>query len=180
MQPAPLLRMLASRKDSLPAKMKAIIDNAVEAASQDLTWKSIDRYSKDYIELQTKMGVKFFKTPDSVLQTQLRSWDQIMAKKSAEFRAQGGHLLGRAAGGQHRPGGGLVRRVELRRAQARRHGVAVRDAGSFGLARVRPAFRRHGVARPAGGALTVRQTRMRNARRALAAQQEKLAKAGPH
>src|ERR671922_1771910 len=40
--------------DALPAKMKKIIENGVEAASQDLTWKSIDRYSKDYIELQTK------------------------------------------------------------------------------------------------------------------------------
>ena len=30
--------------DALPAKMKAIIENAVEAASQDLQWKSIDRY----------------------------------------------------------------------------------------------------------------------------------------
>jgi len=70
--------------DALPAKMKAVINNAVEAASQDMSWKAIDRYSKDYIELQTKMGVKFYKTPDSVLQQQLRIWDQIMAKKSAE------------------------------------------------------------------------------------------------
>ena len=35
--------------DALPAKIKAIIENAVEAASQDVMWKSIDRYSKDYI-----------------------------------------------------------------------------------------------------------------------------------
>jgi TRAP-type mannitol/chloroaromatic compound transport system substrate-binding protein len=53
--------------DSLPDKMKAIIANGVEAASQDMQWKSIDRYSKDYIELQTKDNVKFYKTPDSVL-----------------------------------------------------------------------------------------------------------------
>ena len=51
--------------------MKAIIDNAVEAASADLTWKSIDRYSKDYIELQTKDKVKFNKMLDSILQRQL-------------------------------------------------------------------------------------------------------------
>ena len=57
--------------DALPAKMKAIIENAVEAASQDMSWKAIDRYSKDYIELQTKDKVRFYKTPDSVLQTQL-------------------------------------------------------------------------------------------------------------
>src|ERR1041385_8312831 len=31
--------------DALPAKMKAIIENAVEAASQDMSWKAVDRYS---------------------------------------------------------------------------------------------------------------------------------------
>lgn len=70
--------------DALPAKMKAIIANAVEAASADMSWKSIDRYSKDYIELQTKDKVKFYKTPDVVLQDQLKLWDAIIAKKSAE------------------------------------------------------------------------------------------------
>src|SRR5829696_7668035 len=53
--------------DALPAKIKAIIENGVEAASQDLFWKAIDRYSADYVELK-KMGVKFYKTPDPVLQ----------------------------------------------------------------------------------------------------------------
>jgi TRAP-type mannitol/chloroaromatic compound transport system substrate-binding protein len=70
--------------DALPAKMKAIIDNAVEASSADMSWKAIDRYSKDYIELQTKDGVKFYKTPDAVLQAQLKLWDAILEKKSAE------------------------------------------------------------------------------------------------
>ena len=58
--------------DALPAKMKAIIENAVEAASADMSWKAIDRYSKDYIEMQQKQGVKFYKTPDAVLQTPAR------------------------------------------------------------------------------------------------------------
>jgi TRAP-type mannitol/chloroaromatic compound transport system substrate-binding protein len=38
--------------NALPDAMKAIVENAVEAASADMSWKSIDRYSKDYIELQ--------------------------------------------------------------------------------------------------------------------------------
>src|SRR5260221_6998541 len=54
----------------LPAKMRAIIDNAVEAASQDMSWKAVDRYSKDYIELQTKDKVRFYKTPDTILAKQ--------------------------------------------------------------------------------------------------------------
>ena len=67
--------------NALPDKMKAIINNAVEAASADMSWKAIDRYSKDYINLQ-KDGVKFYKTPDTILQQQLVVWDQIVAKKS--------------------------------------------------------------------------------------------------
>jgi TRAP-type mannitol/chloroaromatic compound transport system substrate-binding protein len=70
--------------DALPAKMKAIIANAVEAASADMSWKQVDRYSKDYIELQTKDKVKFYKTPDAVLMDQLKLWDAIVERKSAE------------------------------------------------------------------------------------------------
>lgn len=70
--------------DALPAKMKAIIENAVEAASADMSWKAIDRYSKDYIELQTKDKVRAYKTPASVLQKQLAVFDEVEAKKSAD------------------------------------------------------------------------------------------------
>ncbi len=73
-----------TKYDALPAKLKAIIAGSVEAASADMSWKAIDRYSKDYIELQTKDKVKFYKTPDSVLQMQLTLWDAIIEKKSAE------------------------------------------------------------------------------------------------
>ena len=70
--------------NALPEKMKAIITNAVEAASQDMSWKAIDRYSKDYIELQTKDGVRFYKTPDPVLQRQLEVYDDVVRKKVGE------------------------------------------------------------------------------------------------
>ena len=70
--------------DALPAKIKTIITGAVEASSADMSWKAIDRYSKDYIELQTKDKVKFYKTPDALLQEQLKLWEEILAKKSAE------------------------------------------------------------------------------------------------
>ena len=52
--------------DALPDKMQALIEIAVEAASADMSWKAIDRYSKDYIELQTKDKVRFYKTPDGL------------------------------------------------------------------------------------------------------------------
>ena len=70
--------------DALPAKMKSIIENAVEAASSDMSWKAVDRYSADYVELQQKDKVKFFKTPDAILKKQLEIYDTVVAKKSAE------------------------------------------------------------------------------------------------
>src|SRR5438093_2790171 len=73
-----------TKYDALPDKLKSIIAHAVDAASADLVWKSIDRYSKDYIELQTKDKVKFYITPDSVLRKQLEVFDQDDMKKEAE------------------------------------------------------------------------------------------------
>jgi TRAP-type mannitol/chloroaromatic compound transport system substrate-binding protein len=67
--------------NALSPKLQAIIANAVDAASADLAWKAIDRYSKDYIELQTKDKVRFYKTPDSILQAQLTAYDAAAAKK---------------------------------------------------------------------------------------------------
>ena len=72
------------RYDALPAELKSILQYAVEASSADMSWKAAHRYSQDYIELQTKNNVKFYKTPDSVLQAQLKVWDGVAAKKSAE------------------------------------------------------------------------------------------------
>jgi TRAP-type mannitol/chloroaromatic compound transport system substrate-binding protein len=69
--------------DALPPKLKSIIANAVEASSADMSWKAVDRYSKDYIELQ-KGGVKFYATPTAILQEQLKVWDGIVKKKEAE------------------------------------------------------------------------------------------------
>jgi TRAP-type mannitol/chloroaromatic compound transport system substrate-binding protein len=73
-----------TKYDGLPEKLRAIIANAVEAASADMSWKAVDRYSKDYIELQTKDNVKFYKTPDSVLKGQLEIYDDVVRKKAAE------------------------------------------------------------------------------------------------
>ena len=69
--------------DALPDKLKAIISNAVEAASQDMQWKAIDRNSQDYITLQTTDKVKFYKTPDSVLKKQLEVYDDVVRKYAA-------------------------------------------------------------------------------------------------
>ena len=73
-----------TKYNALPADLKAVVGNAVQAASADMSWKAIDRYSKDYIEMQEKQGVKFWKTPDAILRRQLEAWDKIIAAKSAE------------------------------------------------------------------------------------------------
>src|SRR5689334_22808120 len=70
--------------NALPEKMRALIANAVDAASADMSWKAVDRYSKDYVELQQKDNVKFYKTPDAVLRQQLQIYDEVVKKKSAE------------------------------------------------------------------------------------------------
>jgi TRAP-type mannitol/chloroaromatic compound transport system substrate-binding protein len=72
-----------AKYNALPQELKNIIDYAVQAASADMSWKAIDRNSKDYIELK-KAGVAFYKTPDAILRNQLDSWDKVMARKAAE------------------------------------------------------------------------------------------------
>ena len=69
--------------DALAAELKRIIDYAVQASSADMSWKAIDRNSKDYIELK-KAGVAFYKTPDAILRNQLESWDKVVARKSTD------------------------------------------------------------------------------------------------
>ena len=71
-----------TKYDALPAKMKSIIANAVDAASANMMWKAIDRNSQDYITLQTVDKVRFYKTPVSILQKQLEVYDQVVAKKA--------------------------------------------------------------------------------------------------
>jgi TRAP-type mannitol/chloroaromatic compound transport system substrate-binding protein len=72
-----------SKLAALPPELKSIIDYAVQAASADMSWKAIQRNSEDYIALK-KEGIKFYKTPDSVLRAQLAAWDTTIAEKSKE------------------------------------------------------------------------------------------------
>jgi TRAP-type mannitol/chloroaromatic compound transport system substrate-binding protein len=73
-----------AKYDALPNHLKSVLAVASQAASADMSWKAIDRYSKDYEVLQKDKGVKFYKTPDAILQRQLQIWDQMIAKRSAE------------------------------------------------------------------------------------------------
>lgn len=69
--------------NALPQELRSIIDYAVQAASADMSWKAVDRNTKDYQEMK-KAGVKFYKTPDAILRAQLAAWDKTIAQKAKE------------------------------------------------------------------------------------------------
>lgn len=69
--------------DALSPDLQAIIKYAVESSSQDMSWKAMDRYSKDLAALK-EAGVRVHKTPDSVLQAQLAAWDKVIEIQSAD------------------------------------------------------------------------------------------------
>jgi TRAP-type mannitol/chloroaromatic compound transport system substrate-binding protein len=70
--------------DALAAEQKAILRYAAEAASADMSWKAMDRYSKDLNEMKTAQGVRAIKTPDGVLQAQLAAWNTVIANLSSD------------------------------------------------------------------------------------------------
>jgi TRAP-type mannitol/chloroaromatic compound transport system substrate-binding protein len=72
-----------TKYNTLPAELKSIVDYAVQASSAEMSWKAIDRNSKDYEEMK-KQGIKFYKTPDAILRAQLEAWDKVSQKKAAE------------------------------------------------------------------------------------------------
>ena len=129
-----------AKYDALPEKMRAIIANAVEAASQDMSWKAIDRYSQDYIELQTKDKVKFYKTPDAILQAAARDLRRGRGEEvGGESAVQGDRrvaarvrqardAVGAGHGGQ--PPHGLRPLLRRRTAQRRRSDASTRTRQS--------------------------------------------------
>lgn len=68
---------------ALPAELQALVSAAVEASSADMSWKAMDRYSKD-LEAIKAAGVSVIKTPESVLKAQLASWDKVVETQSAD------------------------------------------------------------------------------------------------
>ncbi|MBI1208445.1 MAG: twin-arginine translocation signal domain-containing protein [Azospirillum sp.] len=70
--------------NALPAELQLVLKYAAEAASSDMSWKAMDRYSTDLAEMQAKQNVKVFTTPQSVLDAQLAAWDKVIAAQSAE------------------------------------------------------------------------------------------------
>jgi TRAP-type mannitol/chloroaromatic compound transport system substrate-binding protein len=68
---------------ALPAELRSVIDYAVQASSAEMSWKAIERNSKDYQEMKAAK-INFYKTPDAILRAQLAAWDKVIAKKSVD------------------------------------------------------------------------------------------------
>ncbi len=70
--------------DSLEKEHQAILKYAAEAASSANFWRGQDQYSKDLLWLRDKAGVKVYRTPNSVLEAQLKAWDELMPGLEAD------------------------------------------------------------------------------------------------
>jgi TRAP-type mannitol/chloroaromatic compound transport system substrate-binding protein len=68
-----------TKLEALPSKIRAIVGNAADAASADMSWKAVDRYSAAHARLASE-GTRMLKTPDAVLQRELAAYDAAAAK----------------------------------------------------------------------------------------------------
>jgi TRAP-type mannitol/chloroaromatic compound transport system substrate-binding protein len=73
-----------TKYEALSPDLQAVLKYAAESSSSDMTWKAMDRYSKDLAAMQKEQGVQVVTTPDSVLEAQLAAWDSVIAKLSAD------------------------------------------------------------------------------------------------
>ena len=72
------------RYDSLPKDLQAILKYAAEAASTSNYALAMDQYSTDLQELKTKEKVNIIRTPKDVFTAQLKAWDTIVKRLTAE------------------------------------------------------------------------------------------------
>ena len=69
-----------SRFSSLPKEHKAILRQTAEAVSSSNSWLAMDRYSEDLRWLKNRADVGAYRTPQGVMENQLKSWDRILPK----------------------------------------------------------------------------------------------------
>ena len=97
-----------TKYDALPEKMRAIITNARKPRRPTCRGRRSTAIRKDYIELQTKQNVKFYKTPDAILQKQIEIYDTGRGQEiGGEPVVQGNHRVAkevRGARGEMGPG----------------------------------------------------------------------------
>ncbi len=105
-----------TRFDKLAKEQQKILEYATEAASQDMAWKAMERYSADLVILKKDHGVNVYRTPDSVMGEQLKAWDVVLEQISAKDPF-------------------FKKVLESQKAWAKRHGAyALQNAPSYRLA----------------------------------------------
>ena len=70
--------------DSLSKELQSILEYASEAENSNFYWYSTLRYADDLIKLKEEHGVNVFRTPDSIMADQLKAWDVVLDRISAE------------------------------------------------------------------------------------------------
>jgi len=70
--------------ESLPAEHQAILRYASEAENSDFYWNNTLRYADDLVTLKEKNGVNVYRTPESVMQEQLKAWDIVIKRIEGE------------------------------------------------------------------------------------------------
>ncbi len=64
--------------ESLPREHQAILEVGAEAASTANYALAMDRHSQNLEELITKDGVNVYRTPQAVMEEQLKAWDKVL------------------------------------------------------------------------------------------------------
>ncbi len=67
-----------ARFDSLPAEHQAILEYSAEAANTANYATAMDNYSRDLQKLMKESGVNVYRTPEGIMQEQLKSWDTVL------------------------------------------------------------------------------------------------------
>ncbi len=66
--------------ESLPEELQAILEYGAEATNTANYGLAMDQYSKDLQKLINENGVNVYRTPTSVMEAQLASWDKTLEK----------------------------------------------------------------------------------------------------
>ena len=102
--------------DKLAPEHQKILEYASEAASTDMAWKAMERYSADLVVLKNDHDVNVYRTPDSVMSEQLAAWDIIVERFSGSDPF-------------------FAKVIEAQKAWAQRHGAyALNNAPNYQLA----------------------------------------------
>jgi len=70
--------------DALSTEQQKILEYASEAENANFYWYSTLRYADDLVKLQEKHSVNIIRTPDSIMAEQLKAWDVVVDRISAE------------------------------------------------------------------------------------------------